>query len=168
MGVSVTIIMVQCWFSHAASHNQFCLQVDAFAYTVLYHISIQSIVAFSNRVEVHVHWYYKLIYEGDSPLMIFNSSKYNVHCWPIRDTSWLFDVLYPQIQYNRILCRRIPGHSSFPLCTVPRQCAVLCGVYTRMWCPLCLFMYGPCAGVLPPYKFTAFQAVNMYGGSALA
>ena len=57
---------------------------------------------------------------------------------------------------------------SFPLCTVPRQCAVLCGVYTCMWGPLCLFMFGPCAGVLPPYKFTAFQAVNMYGGSALA
>ena len=27
---------------------------------------------------------------------------------------------------------------------------------------------GPCAGVLPSYKFTAFQAVNLYGGSALA
>ena len=83
----------------------------------------------------------------------------------LRGYSTFFILRFSIIEY---LCRRIPGHSSFPLCTVPRQCAVLCGVYTRMWCPLCLFMYGPCAGVLPPYKFTAFQAVNMYGGSALA
>ena len=30
------------------------------------------------------------------------------------------------------------------------------------------FVNGPCTGVLPSYKFTAFQAVNLYDGSALA